>query len=184
MPINPAPARPSFTLDYAAGTGGSLTGATHQTVTEGADGTAVTAVADIGYHFVKWSDDSTANPRTDTNVTANVDVTAEFAHDTFTLDYAAGDNGHLTGAAHQTDVVYGTDGTAVTAVADAGYHFVKWSDDSTANPRTDTNVTANVNVTATFASNTYTLDYAAGDNGHLTGVTHQTDVVYGTTAPR
>ena len=81
----------------------------------GADGTAVTAVPETGYHFVNWSDGSTVNPRTDSNVTANVNVTANFAIDTFTLNYAAGENGSLTGEASQV-VNYGADGTAVTAV--------------------------------------------------------------------
>ena len=58
----------------------------------------------------------------------------------------------------------------MTAVPDTGYHFVNWSDASTANPRTDINVTANVTVTANFAINTYTLTYTAGANGTITGV--------------
>ena len=49
----------------------------------------------------------------------------------------------------------------------AGYHFVNWSDGSDRQPRTDTNVTANVNVTANFAINTYTLTYTAGANGTI-----------------
>ena len=57
---------------------------------------------------------------------------------------------------------------------DAGYHFVNWSDASTANPRTDTNVTANVTVTANFAINTYTLTYTAGANGTISGTSPQT----------
>ena len=36
-------------------------------------------------------------------------------------------------------------------MANAGYHFVSWSDGSAANPRTDTNVTANHTISATFA---------------------------------
>jgi uncharacterized repeat protein (TIGR02543 family) len=71
--------QPEYTLNYAAGAGGSLTGNTSQTVNYGEDGTAVTAVPNTGYHFVNWSDGSTANPRTDTHVTANVNVTATFA---------------------------------------------------------------------------------------------------------
>jgi hypothetical protein len=31
-----------------------------------------------GYHFVNWSDNSTDNPRTDNNITANLSVTANF----------------------------------------------------------------------------------------------------------
>jgi hypothetical protein len=53
------------------------------------------------------------------------------------------------------------------AVPATGYHFVQWSDASTANPRTDTNVTGNITVTASFAINTYTLTYTAGANGSI-----------------
>ena len=35
-------------------------------------------MANNGYHFLQWSDDVTANPRTDANVTADVTVVAEF----------------------------------------------------------------------------------------------------------
>ena len=125
---------------------------------------------DTGYHFVEWSDGSSANPRTDTNVTANVSVMANFAVNTFTLGYTAGAGGTLTGNASQT-VNYGGDGTAVTAVPDLGYHFVDWSDGSSANPRTDTNVTANVTVTANFAINTFTLTVTQPANGTIAPTT-------------
>ncbi|HEY3311515.1 MAG TPA: LamG-like jellyroll fold domain-containing protein [Anaerolineales bacterium] len=156
----------TFTLTYSAGPGGTLTGTTTQTVDYGNDGTTVTAVPNTGYHFVKWSDDSTANPRTDTNITANVTVTATFAINTFTLTYSAGPGGTLTGTTTQT-VDYGNNGTEVIAVPNTGYHFVKWSDDSTANPRTDTNITANVTVTATFTQNEYILTVTS-DHGAVT----------------
>ncbi len=81
--------------------------------------------------------------RTDTNIAADVTVTASFAIDTFSLAYSAGANGSLTGSTSQT-VNYGADGTAVTAVPNATYHFVQWSDGSTDNPRTDTNVQGNL----------------------------------------
>jgi len=73
--VNCAP----VTLSYSAGAGGSLDGETLQVVDYGGDGTAVTAVPDGGYYFVSWSDGSTDNPRTDTNVTADVNVIANFA---------------------------------------------------------------------------------------------------------
>ena len=101
-------------------------------------------------------------------MTANVSVTANFAINTYTLTYTAGANGTISGTSPQT-VNHGADGTPVTAVPNAGYHFVNWSDASTANPRTDTNVTANVSVTANFAINTYTLTYTAGANGSISG---------------
>jgi len=67
-----------YTLTYTAGSNGSLTGTTTQYVCRGSNGTAVTAVPDTGYSFTNWSDSSTANPRTDTSVTANLSVTANF----------------------------------------------------------------------------------------------------------
>ena len=167
----------TYTLTYTAGTNGSISGTTPQTVNYNASGTAVTAVANTGYHFVQWSDGSTTNPRTDANVTANISVTASFAINTYTLTYTAGTNGSISGTTPQT-VNYGASGTAVTAVPNTGYYFVQWSDGSTANPRTDANVTANISVTASFAINTYTLTYTAGTNGSISGTTPQT-VNYG-----
>jgi len=140
----------AHTLTYYAGLNGSISGPTPQSVNHGASGTAVTAVADPGYHFVNWSDSSTVNPRTDTNVTANITVTATFAINQYTLTYYAGPNGSISGPTPQS-VNHGASGTAVSAVAAPGYYFVQWSDSSTVNPRTDTNVTGNITVTATFA---------------------------------
>ncbi|MBN1516902.1 PQQ-binding-like beta-propeller repeat protein [Candidatus Sumerlaeota bacterium] len=68
------------TLTYAAGIGGTLTGASPQIIPWGGDGTTVEAVADEGYIFNQWSDASELNPRTDTNVTADINVTADFNH--------------------------------------------------------------------------------------------------------
>ncbi|MBN1988344.1 MAG: S8 family serine peptidase, partial [Bacteroidales bacterium] len=160
----------TYILSYTAGEGGSIVGEPTQIVVIGADGTEVEAVPATGYHFVKWSDGVTANPRTDANVTAHITVVAEFAQDavaTYTLTYTAGANGSITGEATQT-VEQGANGTAVEAVPATGYHFVKWSDGLTANPRTDANVTADITVEAEFAQDavaTYTLTYTAGANG-------------------
>lgn len=68
----------NYTLTYTAGAHGSITGSTPQTVSYGNNGSAVTAVPAPGYLFDEWSDNSTENPRTDTNITANLSVTASF----------------------------------------------------------------------------------------------------------
>jgi uncharacterized repeat protein (TIGR01451 family) len=167
----------TYTLAYTAAANGTISGASPQTVSFGASGTAVTAVPNTGYHFVQWSDASTTNPRTDANVTATINVTASFAINTYALTYAAGTNGILSGTPSQS-VNYGASGSAVTAVPNTGYHFVQWSDASTTNPRTDTNVTADLSVTASFAINTYALTYTAGANGTISGTSPQT-VNYG-----
>ena len=166
-----------YTLAYTAGTGGSITGDSPQTVEYGSDGTEVTATPDAGYHFTGWSDGVTTAARTETSVSADVNVTANFAIDTFSVDYTAGANGSITGSASQT-VDYGDDATEVTATPDAGYHFVSWSDGVTTASRTDLNVTSAIDVTATFAINEYTLAYTAGTGGSITGDSPQT-VEYG-----
>ncbi|MGG1556527.1 InlB B-repeat-containing protein, partial [Paenibacillus ferrarius] len=89
----------------------------------------------------------TTATRTDTGVTGDLNVTAIFALDTYTLTYTAGANGTITGASPQT-VGYSLSGTAVTAEPNTGYHFVNWSDGSTDATRTDKNVTADKSLTA------------------------------------
>ncbi len=143
----------------------------------GSNGTEVTAVPDKGYHFVSWSDGVITATRKDVNVTGNINVTANFAINEYTLSYIAGANGSVTGTTSQT-VSYGSNGTEVTAVPDKGYHFVSWSDGVTTPARTDANITGNISVTANFAINEYTLSYIAGANGSVTGTTSQT-VSYG-----
>ncbi len=226
-----------FTLAYTAGANGSISGTTPQTVNSGGDGTAITAVPDEGYRFVNWSDGSTSNPRTDTNIVSDIFVVANFSQYTnayiqsitaalvpicpfetttisangvlgtnavmtwwtgsggtgtnlghlnpltvgpgtyyarvtadygvpvessitvstkpanlcnHTLTYTAGANGRVTGTTPQI-VTHGTGGTAVNAIPDSCYTFVSWSDGSTSNPRTDTNVVGNISVTANFS---------------------------------
>ncbi len=66
------------TLNYAAGSGGSVVGDLEQVRIPGLSGTSVTALPNEGFEFVKWSDESTENPRQDLKVTSDVDVTAIF----------------------------------------------------------------------------------------------------------
>ncbi|NMC57188.1 MAG: hypothetical protein GYA50_08215 [Eubacteriaceae bacterium] len=69
----------TYTLNYTAGSHGSITGELLQSVEEGNSGTAVTAVADKGYHFTKWSDGVKTASRTDKNIKTNINVTALFS---------------------------------------------------------------------------------------------------------
>lgn len=156
-----------YPLSYGAGNGGSVTGTASQTVPHGGAGTAVTAVASTGYRFVRWSDGSTANPRTDLGVGA-VAVQAEFERIQYQVTYSAGSNGSLTGQTSQT-IAHGDDGTAVAAVAAAGYEFERWSDGSTANPRTDLNLTADLSVSASFVTTAVVLNVAEAHRAALTG---------------
>lgn len=71
------------TLTYSAGEHGSLAGSTTQTIESGANTTSITARPDSGYVFIKWSDGSTQNPRTDTNTGNDVTLTAKFGFPPF-----------------------------------------------------------------------------------------------------
>jgi hypothetical protein len=74
----------TYTLSYAAGANGMITGSSTQAVAYGLNGTQVTATPNAGYHFVNWSDGVTTTARTDSDVTGAISVTANFAQ-TYTL---------------------------------------------------------------------------------------------------
>jgi hypothetical protein len=97
---------------------------------------------------------------------------------THTLTYTAGSGGTISGSSSQT-VNYGTNGTAVTAVQNAGYTFASWSDGVTTATRTDTSVTANKSVTASFTLNSYTVSTSAGTGGSISPTSRT--VNYGST---
>ena len=85
-----------FSLQYLVQGNGILTGDTQQSVLSGADGTPVTAVPDPGFVFVGWSDGGNDNPRQDTHVVADIEVTAIFVADQlFNVTPSAGQGGSI-----------------------------------------------------------------------------------------
>jgi hypothetical protein len=173
----------TYTLTYTAGANGSISGTSPQTVNYGGSGTAVTAVPALGYHFVNWSDSSTANPRTDTNVTANITVTASFAINTYQVTAAAGANGSLDGTTPSPATVNYNATAAFKFNASANYHVATISDTCGGSGYTNSSntvstytyttpaITAACGVTAAFAINTFQVTAAAGSNGSLDGTT-------------
>ena len=107
----------------------------------------VQAQAKSGYKFVGWSDGFTENPHT-IFVTEDMTITAEFAPETpkytITLNCDAS-KGSVSGAGTYAS---GTEAT-IEAIANKGYHFVKWSDENTENPRIIV-VTEDIELSATF----------------------------------
>ena len=149
------------TVTYEAGEGGRIEGEAEQTIEKGSATTEVTAVADEGYEFTQWSDGKKEATRSDSNVTKDVQYTAEFVkkdepvnppEEKVTVTYEAGKGGKIQGTAEQT-IDKGADTTEVTAVADPGYTFNKWSDGVTSAKRIDRGVTASKKVTALFTEN-------------------------------
>lgn len=122
-----------------------------QSVSPGATATLPTAPTRTGYTFAGWYADSGLSTvfNFGTAITADTTIYANWSINSYTLNYTAGTNGSISGDSPQT-VQFGGSGTTVTAVPAPGYQFVQWSDNSRVNPRTDSNVGGNINVTASF----------------------------------
>jgi len=153
----------SFTVAYSAGGNGSIIGQFTQIVEHGESTTEVTAAPDTGYYFVNWTGDyeSTDNPLTITNVTSDMDMTANFAINTYTVEFSPGDHGGLSGDFNQI-VEYGGSCTQITVYPGEGYEFVNWSGDHTGdeNPLTLENISSDMIITAT-----YVLSYDGNNDG-------------------
>ncbi|MDX6443283.1 MAG: hypothetical protein QOH71_357 [Blastocatellia bacterium] len=143
----------TYTIAASAAANGSINPTGSVIVNSGAN-QSFTITANATYHVADVLVDGVSvgavSNHTFTNVTANHTIAASFAIDTYKLTYTAGANGTISGTSPQT-VNHGGAGSPVTAAPNTGYHFVNWSDSSIQNPRTDTNVTANISVTANFA---------------------------------
>ncbi len=73
---------------------------------------------------------------------------------TYTLTYTAGEGGYIDGVSPQIVYELGS-GATVTAVPNAGYHFISWSDDELLPAeRTDADIINDITVTANFAVDT------------------------------
>ena len=95
-------------------------------------------------------------------------VTANFAINTYTLTYTAGAQRHDHAARRRRR---STTAAAARRHGRAEHRLpLRQLERRRADgrPRTDTNVTANMSVTANFAINTYTLTYTAGADGTIT----------------
>ena len=104
-------------------------------------------------HFVRWTDGNTDNPRL-VKVTKDMTLTAVFATDQYTITSDVNDveRGSVSGG---TTTEYNNVVT-LTATANYGYHFERWADGNTDNPRT-IQVTEDKTYTAVFEKNTYTI---------------------------
>ena len=125
----------------------------------------LTAIPNNGYHFVKWDDEVTDNPRT-VVVTQDSTFTAIFEPNTFTITTAV-NNEDMGSVTEGGEYAYGTEVT-LSATANTGYRFAQWSDGNTDNPRTIT-VTENKTYTAEFEVEVFGV-YAAAAVPSMGGV--------------
>lgn len=152
----------------------SILGQTNDSVTGVVEGSAIVdyldsvtleAIPNYGYHFVRWNDNNTDNPRT-VQVMANANYTAYFDYDQFILTVQSDNTiqGYVSGGGSYDYLSNRT----ITATPNYGYHFTYWNDGVVENPRTIT-LTQDTSFTAHFAPNQYTLTVTAGEHGTATG---------------
>ena len=163
------PAVTYYTVSTAVNPAGS------GTVTGGgtfASGTPITLVANPveGWHFVKWQDNNTDNPR-DITVSANETYTATFEKNqyTITLNASPTEGGTVTGGG---TFIFGTNIQLMATAAD-GYEFVNWNDGVASRVRFVT-VVEDAEYTAYFmavGATTYTITALSNDPtlGEVTG---------------
>ena len=115
----------------------------------------ITATPDPNYHFTEWSGDAsgTSNPLTLANITSDVNITAAFAINTYTITASAGTGGTISPSG-AVIVGHGSD-QAFTITPDTGYScvdvLVSASSVGAVTTYTFTNVTANQTISALFA---------------------------------
>ena len=135
----------------------------------------IMANANNGYHFDHWSNGSIANPDT-LYLMGDSMVTAFFAPNTFTLTLLCNDPdfGSVNGGGEYSYL----DTVTITATAVEHYHFVRWSDGNTGNPRQYV-ITEDDTLTAYFAIDTHIVSVNSSNivRGSVSG---GGEFVYGT----
>ena len=122
----------------------------------------ITATANPGYHFVRWNDNNTANPRV-VSVTEDATYTAYFTYNAYTVTVSSASTTMGTVAPATSTVNY-LSSVVISATPKTGYHFTQWNDGNTDNPRTVTvSEPGDLSFTASFDTNVYTVSTAVND---------------------
>ena len=137
-----------YDVSLSAGPGGAID-AEGGRIAEGTELT-VTATPAEGYHFEKWSDDATDNPRT-ILVDGDITLTAQFAVNTYKLTYMVDGETYK-----EADVDFGATITLEQPTKE-GYTFSGWDEVPETMPAHD------VTVSGTFSINTYLLTVYLND---------------------
>ena len=112
------------------------------------DYVTISAMPNYGYHFARWNDDNTDNPRS-VQVMGDAIYTAYFDKNTYSVTVLSANE--LQGSAYSdTAKAAYQDVVTLTASPLVGYQFAQWSDGDTDNPRTIT-LTCDTTLTAEFA---------------------------------
>lgn len=129
----------------------------------------IQAVANYGYHFTGWSNGSITNPDT-LMIDRDSVLTAGFAKNSYTVEVQSSDA--TIGSVSGSGVFEYLDTIVLSATAVNPYHFVRWSDGNTQNPRLYV-VTNDAVQTAFFGIDTFSV------NLQVDSVTHGTCTGFG-----
>jgi len=172
-------------VSYAAGSNGTLSGSTSETVTEGSSPITVpTVTANSGYTFAGWSSDGGTTLLTKaqveaTTVTGAITYTAYYIQILHVVTYAPGAQGSLSGSTSETVAEGGSPAMVPTVTANSGYTFAGWSSDGgttllTKEQVEETTVTGAITYTAYYTQIMHVVTYEAGEHGTLSGETTET----------
>lgn len=134
------------------------------------------AEANYGYHFDHWSNGSTANPVT-LHLAGDSSVTVFFAPNQYTVSLQSSNNSYGTVSGGGTFDYLAVD--TVSATANTHYHFLRWNDGNTDNPR-QIIVNGNISLTAQFVPDTHHVSVVANNAAYGT-TTGTNDYAYGAT---
>ena len=112
----------------------------------------ITAISNYGYHFTKWSDGNTDNPRF-VSVSSDCEFKAEFEVNNYNVLAAA--NEQTMGTVEGANTYAYLSRTQLKAIPNSGYQFKEWSDGETANPR-NILIYSDTTFTAVFVANELT----------------------------
>jgi len=161
-----------FTITASAGAGGSINPA-GATIVDYGGNQAFNISPNVGYHIVDVLVNNTSvgpvSAYTISTVTGDTTITATFGLNTMTIDTSAGPNGSINPNG-TVSVVYGND-QSFSISPDIGYHVAEVLVDGVSvgavTSYTFTQVTADHNISATFAINSYIIYAFAGPNGTI-----------------
>jgi 5-hydroxyisourate hydrolase-like protein (transthyretin family) len=165
----------TFTINATAGPGGTITPSGAVLVDYGND-QAFAIASDAGYHIEDVVVDGISvgvpNSHTFYSVTTNHEISVTFAIDTFTIAVTADptEGGSVSGGG-----VYNYGQTVnLSAMANAGYHFVNWTEDGqevSATAAYSFTATANRTLVARLAIDTFTISATADptEGGSVSG---------------
>jgi hypothetical protein len=158
----------TYTVTFAAGAHGTISGTQVQTINYGGSAVPPTITSIAGWTFTGWD---TAF----TNITSNLTITAQYSLKAYNVTFTPGIHGTLLNGNMTQLVVYGNSAIAPVVTANPGWTFTGWD-------TTFTNVTSSLLITAQYSQNIYTVTFTPGEHGVLDSGNGQQTLTYDTEA--